>query len=241
MPQAAQTPQAAARPVPGEVAASSARSAAPKGRRSPSWPPAVPPAWSTPIRFMALSSSACTGSPLRCLSGVDRRSLSHATARARSLRPTGATAVAPARRKSRRTTSRLRATVHRWPSPSGPAGKAWRGKRGRAKLARIYQGPSTATFFSKLSVMFRSDTDYANSVSKEIGSDSGTRNETALARRRNARPWLSRYRSLRPHHSRIPPGHSFRPVAPLRAREKTGHHLGAHAPGRCNSKIGRSS
>ena len=54
---------------------------------------------------------------------------------------------------------RLRATV-RWPS-SGPAGKAW--PEGRAKLARIYHSPSTATFFSKLSVIRLS------SVSKEIG------------------------------------------------------------------------
>ena len=38
-----------ARPVPGEVAALiAATSAAPKGRTSPSWPPAVLPAWSTP-------------------------------------------------------------------------------------------------------------------------------------------------------------------------------------------------
>ena len=43
--------------------------AAPKGRRSPSWPQAVPTCMvNSPIRFMALSSSACTGSPLRCLS-----------------------------------------------------------------------------------------------------------------------------------------------------------------------------
>ena len=50
-----------------------------------------------------------------------RRSLSHTTNwRDRSC--TGSS------RKSRRTTSRLRATVHRWPSPSGPAGKAWPGE-----------------------------------------------------------------------------------------------------------------
>ena len=54
-------------------------------------------------------------------------------------------------RKSRRTTSRLRATVHRWPSPSGPAGKAlaW-GKRGRAKLARIYHRPINSNFLLKI-------------------------------------------------------------------------------------------
>ena len=59
-----------------------ATSAAPKGRRSPSWPPAVPPDGQLSDRFMALSSSACTGSPLRCLSEASSRSLSHATARA---------------------------------------------------------------------------------------------------------------------------------------------------------------
>ena len=78
-----------------------------------------------------------------------------------------------ASRKSRRTTSRSR---HR---PSLAKSQracrqslAW-GKRGRAKLARVTTGPATATFFSKLSVMFRSSLDTsANSVSKEIGSDS---------------------------------------------------------------------
>ena len=63
-------------------------------------------------------------------------------------------------RKSRRTTSRLRATVHRWPSPSGPAGKAWPGENVDEPSSPAFTtGPSTATFFSKLSVMFRSSLD----------------------------------------------------------------------------------
>ena len=62
--------------------------------------------------------------------------------------------------KSRRTTSRLRATVHRWPSPSGPAGKAWPGENVDEPSSPAFTtGPSTATFFSKLSVMFRSSLD----------------------------------------------------------------------------------
>ena len=54
-------------------------------------------------------------------------------------------------RKSRRATSRLRATVHRWPSPSGPAGEslAW-GKRGRAKLALVYHRPINSNFLLKI-------------------------------------------------------------------------------------------
>ena len=67
-------------------------------------------AWST-LRsgFMALSSSAGTGSALRGLSrgGDPGRSLSHAKPSRKILRPTGAPEVAPAAsRKSRRTTSR---------------------------------------------------------------------------------------------------------------------------------------
>ena len=53
----------------------------------------------SPIRFMALSSSACTGSPLRCLSeaSIPPIAFSRPARAGRSLRPTGATEVAPAR------------------------------------------------------------------------------------------------------------------------------------------------
>ena len=75
----------------------------------------------SPIRFMALSSSACTGSPLRCLNGAFSRHWSrkistpnwrdlHRLVTQRAARP------------------HAWATVHRWPSPSGPAGKAWPGE-----------------------------------------------------------------------------------------------------------------
>ena len=54
----------------------------------------------------------------------------------------------------------LTLTVHRWPSPSGPAGKAWPGENVDEPSSPAFTtGPSTATFFSKLSVMFRSSLD----------------------------------------------------------------------------------
>ena len=63
-------------------------------------------------------------------------------------------------RKSRRATSRLRVTVHRWPSPSGPAGETWPGENvDEPSSPSFTTGPSTATLFSKLSVMFRSSLD----------------------------------------------------------------------------------
>ena len=121
---------------------------------------AVPPAWST-LRSASwtLSSSACTGSPLALLErgARSRRSLSHATARAgRSLRPTGAIRrCTGSSRKSRRT--HLTLARHR---PSLAKSQracrqslAW-GKRGRAKLARIYHRPINSNgFFAKLSVI----------------------------------------------------------------------------------------
>ena len=143
---------------------SSPRPPPPKGRRSPSWPPAVPPAWST-LRSASWRYPVppAPDRPLRCLSeGVDPadRFLTpllepedlYANWRDRSC--TGSS------RKSRRTTSRLRATVHRWPSPSGPAGKACPGENVDEPSSPAFTtGPSTATFFSKLSVMFRSSLD----------------------------------------------------------------------------------
>ena len=79
----------------------------------------------------SLSSSACTGSPLRCLSEASIADRFRARA-GRSLRPTGATS-APARAKAAER-PHARATVHRWPSPSGPAGKG-------QNVARIYHRP----------------------------------------------------------------------------------------------------
>ena len=113
--------------------------------------------------FMALSSSACTGSPLRCLSEASIPPIAfsrHCSSRKISTPNWRDRSCTGSSRKSRRTTSRLRATVHRWPSPSGPAGKAWPGENVDEPSSPAFTtGPSTATFFSKLSVMFRSSLD----------------------------------------------------------------------------------
>ena len=115
----------------------------------------------SPIRFMALSSSACTGSPLRCLSEASIPPIAFSRARAgRSLRPTGATEVAPARHA--KAAERPHACAP--PSIAGqvPAGlgKAWPGENVDEPSSPAFTtGPSTATFFSKLSVMFRSSLD----------------------------------------------------------------------------------
>ena len=110
---------------------------------------------------MAMSSSAFTGSPLRSLSEASIPAMpSHATARAGSPRPAAATKVPPARH------AKAAGQPHACASPS-TAGKSQRACR--RNLARLDEpshspsfttGPSTATL------------DTANSVSKEIGSDS---------------------------------------------------------------------
>ena len=112
----------------------------------------------SPIRFMALSSSACTGSPLALLElrRRSRRSLSHATARAgRSLRPTGATEVGGtgSSRLRRRTTSRLRATVPSLAKSQRACRQSLANDEPSSPAACTTNCPSTATgaFFSKLS------------------------------------------------------------------------------------------
>ena len=118
-----------------------------------------------PIRFMARSSSACTGSPLRCLSQAStRRSLSHATARAEDIYAQLARQkLHRSSRKSRGTTSRLRnhrSIAGQVPAvlpnlrPDGDLG-TWT-SQARPHLPQAHQQP---TFFSKLSVMFRSSLD----------------------------------------------------------------------------------
>ena len=117
----------------------------------------------SPIRFMALSSSACTGSPLRCLSEAVDPAGRFLTP---LLEPEDLYAQLARQKLHRLVTQKpqndLTLARHR---PSLAKSQracrqslAW-GKRGRAKLARIYHSPSTATFFSKLSVMFRSSLD----------------------------------------------------------------------------------
>ena len=101
------------------------------------------------IRFMALS-SACTGSPLRCLSEASIPPVAfsrHCSSRS----PTGAAKAAE--RPHACAPPSIAGQV-----PAGLPAKPGLGKTWRAKLART-TGPSTATFFSKLSVMFRSSLD----------------------------------------------------------------------------------
>ena len=124
LPQAAQTRR---RPLPGEVAALAATSG-PKG--TPSWPPAVPPAWST-LRSASWRYPV-PPAPELLERGVDPadRFLTPLLERKIS-RPTGATEVAPQ--------NDLTLARHR---PLAKSQRACRQKRGRAKLARIYHRPS---------------------------------------------------------------------------------------------------
>ena len=167
MPQAAQTPPAGRRPDPCRARwrHSSPRPPPPhKGRRSPSdglqAVPVLHGQLSDPLHG-AIQFRAATGSPLRCLSeasippiAFSRHCSSAEDLYAQLARQKLHRLVT---HKAVRTTSRLRATVHRWPSPSGPAGKAWPGENVDEPSSPAFTtGPSTATFFSKLSVMFRS-------------------------------------------------------------------------------------
>ena len=152
--------------MPGEVAALiAATSAAPKGRTSPSWPPAVPPAWSTPpIRFMAISSSACTGSPLRSLSEASippiafSRHCSNRKISTPQLARQKFHRLATQKPQNDLTLARHRPSLAQVPAgrPAKPGlGKTWMSQT----RPRLPTDPSTATFFSKLSVMFRSSLD----------------------------------------------------------------------------------
>ena len=105
----------------------------------------------SPIRFMALSSSACTGSPLRCLSEASIPPIAFSRHCSSRSTPNGATEVAPARHA--KAAERPHACAP--PSIAGqvPAGlpaKPARGKRGRAKLARIYHRPINSNFLLKI-------------------------------------------------------------------------------------------
>ena len=106
----------------------------------------------SPIASWRYSSSACTGSPLRCLSEASIPPIAfsrHCSSRKISTPNWRDRSCTGSSRKSRRTTSRLRATVHRWPSPSAPAGKAWPGENVDEPSSPAFTtGPSTATFFS---------------------------------------------------------------------------------------------
>ena len=106
----------------------------------------------SPIRFIALSSSACTGSPLRCLSAsIPDRFLTPL------LEPEDLYAQLARQKLHRLVTQKpqndLTLARHR---PSLAKSQracrqslAW-GKRGRAKLARIYHRPINSNFLLKI-------------------------------------------------------------------------------------------
>ena len=110
-----------------------------------------------------MSSSAFTGSPLRSLSEASIPAIAfsrHCSSRKISTPNCRDKSSTGSPRKSRRATSRLRVTVHRWPSPSGSAGETWPGENvDEPSSPSFTTGPSTPTLFSKLSVMFRSSLD----------------------------------------------------------------------------------
>ena len=117
--------------------------------------PAVPPAMiNSPIRFMAMSSSAFTGSPLRSLSEASIPAIAfsrHCSSRKISTPNCRDKSSTGSPRKSRRATSRLRVTVHRWPSPRGPAGETWPGENvDEPKLALVYHRPINSNFVLKI-------------------------------------------------------------------------------------------
>ena len=122
----------------------------------------------SPIRFMAMSSSAFSGSPLRSLQ-ARHRSAAIAFSR-HCIEPENLHAQLPRQkfgtgspRKSRsRQPHALRVTVHRWPSPSGPARRnlAFGENVDEPSSASFTTGPSISNFVLKeLSVMFRSSLD----------------------------------------------------------------------------------
>ena len=118
----------------------------------------------SPIRFMALSSSACTGSPLRCLSEASippiafsrhcsSRKISTPNWRDRSC--TGSSRKKPQKRPHACAPPSIAGQV-----PAGLPAKPGLGKNVDEPSSPAFTtGPSTATFFSKLSVMFRSSLD----------------------------------------------------------------------------------
>ena len=108
----------------------------PKGPKVPSWPPAVRPAWSTSdplhgaIQFRLHRIALALLATSRGVDPADRFHHVPLLGAGRSLRPTcGATEVAPARhQKPQNDLTLARHRPSGWPSPSGPAGKAWPGE-----------------------------------------------------------------------------------------------------------------
>ena len=142
------------RPVPGEVSGTHRRDLRrPKGPDvNPSWPKQYSTCMiNSPIRFMAMSSSACTGSPLRCLSEASIPPIAfsrHCSSRKISVRPTGATEVhrlVTQKPQNDLTLARHRPSLAKsqraCPAKPGLGSKTW-----SAKLARIYHRPINSNF-----------------------------------------------------------------------------------------------
>ena len=106
----------------------------------------------SPIRFMALSSSACTGSPLRCLSEASIPPIAfsrHCSSRKISTPNWRDRSCTGSSRKSRGDLT-LAATVHRGQVPAGRPAKPGLGKTWTSKLARIYHRPIHSNFLLKI-------------------------------------------------------------------------------------------
>ena len=154
----------------------------------------------SPIRFMAMSSSAFTGSPLAFLErGIDPgdRLLTPLLEPENLARPTAATKVPPAGRATQKPQA---PHTSRWcASPSPPLAKSQRACRrnngsvvnvDELKLALVYHRPINRTLFSKLSVMFRSSLDTSIKpilCPRIIGSDYRRKSVHAAAARRHNR------------------------------------------------------
>ena len=135
----------------------------PKGPDAPPWPRAVSSTCmiNSPIRFMAMSSSAFTGSPLRSLSEADPgdRLLTPL------LEPENLHAQLPRQKFHRLATQKPQGNLtlarHRPPLAKSQraCGETWPGENVDEPSSPSFTTGPSATLFSKLSVMFRSSLD----------------------------------------------------------------------------------
>ena len=136
----------------------------PKGPKSPSWPPASSTCMvNSPIRFMALSSSGLHRIALALLErGVDppiafSRHCSSREDIYANCRDRSCTRLVTQKPQNDLTLARHRPSLAK---SQRACGKAWPGENvDKPSSPAFTTGPSTATFFSKLSVMFRSSLD----------------------------------------------------------------------------------
>ena len=139
-PKAADPLEAVGQTRPGEVAALiAATSAAPKGRTSPSWPPAVPCMINSPIRFMAMSFHRIALAFLRGM--IPAIAFSRHCSSRKISTPAAATKVPPARHA--KAAGQPHAFVHPGQVPAGlPAkpgpGKTWT-SQARPRLPQAHQ------------------------------------------------------------------------------------------------------